>query len=371
MANQDHLAILSRGVEAWNAWRDSTPEVREPDLSLPTPQHDLCASALLSNPEVDLRGSFGLTWTGINLVRANMCHAALYHTDFRQADLAASLALGTVFRGSDFSSANLCGANFTNADLRDTKFLGADLSGSILSGVNLTNSDLTGAKLRHTDLRGAILVGTNLSKADLTGSRVYGVAAWGLNVTDAIQNGLLISDGHGPEISVDDIELGQFLYLLIDNARLRKTIDTITSKVVLVLGRFTKDRKAVLDQIRQELLSRQYVSVIFDFEQPTNLSTDETVTLLARMAKFVIADVSDAKSVLQELRAIVPDLPSVPIQPIILQSQEEPGMFDFFRKYPWVLPTFRYSSIEQIIEALPKSIIGAVELRLQAAHRSG
>jgi hypothetical protein len=38
----------------------------------------------------------------------------------------------------------------------------------------------------------------------------------------------------------------------------------------------------------------------------------------------VIADISDAKSILQELRAIVPELPSVPVQPVIIASQDEP-----------------------------------------------
>ena len=50
-----------------------------------------------------------------------------------------------------------------------------------------------------------------------------------------------------------------------------------------------------------------YAPVVFDFEQSGIHTTDETITLLARMARFVIADNSDAKSVLQELRAIVPD----------------------------------------------------------------
>jgi hypothetical protein len=44
--------------------------------------------------------------------------------------------------------------------------------------------------------------------------------------------------------------------------------------------------------------------------------------LLARMTRFVIADISDAKSVLQELRAVMPELPSVPVQPVIIASQE-------------------------------------------------
>ena len=62
----------------------------------------------------------------------------------------------------------------------------------------------------------------------------------------------------------------------------------------------------VLDALRDELRKRDYVPVVFDFEKPTSRTTDETITLLARMSRFVIADISDAKSVLHELRAVVP-----------------------------------------------------------------
>src|SRR6516162_7354537 len=70
------------------------------------------------------------------------------------------------------------------------------------------------------------------------------------------------------------------------------------------------ERKEVLDALRDELRKRDYLPILFDFDKPTTRTTDETITLLARMARFVIADVPDAKSVLRELRAIVPDLPS-------------------------------------------------------------
>ena len=46
---------------------------------------------------------------------------------------------------------------------------------------------------------------------------------------------------------------------------------------------------------------------------------------------------------MQELRGNVPELPSVPVQPLILAAQEEPGMFDFFRRFPWVLEPYRYA----------------------------
>jgi hypothetical protein len=86
-----------------------------------------------------------------------------------------------------------------------------------------------------------------------------------------------------------------------------------------------------------------------------------TITLLARMARFVIADISDAKSVLQELRAIVPELPSVPVQPVIVSSQEEPGMFDFYRHFPWFLPVHRYDTPAQLLTELSDRVIEPLE----------
>jgi hypothetical protein len=142
---------------------------------------------------------------------------------------------------------------------------------------------------------------------------------------------------------------------------LRDVIDTITSKAILILGRFTEERKKVLDALREELRKRDYLPILFDFEKPRSRNTDETITLLARMARFIIADISDAKSVLQELRGIVPDLSSVPVQPVILTTQEELGMFDFFRSRPWVLETYRYNSQEQLIADLGERVIRPAE----------
>jgi hypothetical protein len=180
----------------------------------------------------------------------------------------------------------------------------------------------------------------------------------------AKQQNLVITPENEPEITVDNIDIAQFIYLLLNNQKIRDVIDTITSKVVLTLGRFTPQRKAVLDALREELRKRDYLPILFDFEKPRSRDTDETITLLARMARFVIADISDAKAVLQELRAIVPDIPSVPVQPIILAIQEEPGMFDFYRNRPSFLTVHRYADQEQLLADLGDKVIRPAELKV-------
>jgi hypothetical protein len=194
--------------------------------------------------------------------------------------------------------------------------------------------------------------------------RHHGTSAWNLKLDGTTQLNLVITQRDEPEITVDNIEVAQFIYLLLHNEKIRDVIDTIGKKAVLILGRFTDERKAVLYAIREELRKRDYLPILFDFEKPRSRDTDETITLLARMARFVIADISDAKSVLQELRAIVPDLPSVPVQSIILVTQEEPGMFDFYRNRPSFLTVYRYADQEQLLADLGEKVIRPAEQKV-------
>ena len=202
---------------------------------------------------------------------------------------------------------------------------------------------------------------TDLTGADLTGCSVHGVSAWGLKLDDAKQQNLVITRPDEPTITVDNIEVAQFIYLLLHNKKIRDVIDTITSKAVLILGRFTNERKAVLDALREELRKRNYLPILFDFEVPATRDITETVSLLARMARFIVADITDARSIPQELDVIVPHLPSVPVQPLLLEGSAEYGMFEHFKRYPWVLDTYRYPSSEHLIAGLAEHVIGPAE----------
>src|SRR2546428_571308 len=121
MANDEHVALLKKGVAAWNAWRDENPDIR-PDLN---------------------------------------------------------------------------GANLS----------AVDLSGANLSGENLQGANLYAAHLLDTDFTGA----------DLTGCRIFGISAWRLKLEGAKQQSLVITphflgEAEEPEITVDNIEVAQFIY---------------------------------------------------------------------------------------------------------------------------------------------------------------
>ena len=58
------------------------------------------------------------------------------------------------------------------------------------------------------------------------------------------------------------------------------------------------------------LRKRDYLPVLFDFEKSTKRDITETISTLAHMARFVIADNTDAKSIPHELMKIVPALQS-------------------------------------------------------------
>jgi hypothetical protein len=133
--------------------------------------------------------------------------------------------------------------------------------------------------------------------------------------------------------------------------------------------RDTPQRNAVLDAIRDELRRRHYLPVLFDFKKPDSRNFTETVSTLAHMARFVIADLTDPSSLPQELTKIIPALPSVPVQPLLLASEKEYGMFRDFRDYPWVLEPFRYTEQGTLLTELGEKLIAPAERKAKERSR--
>ena len=290
-----------------------------------------------------------------NLSRANLDSAKLSGAYLSRANLG----------DANLSGADLSRANLGGTDLSGAKLSGADLSGADLCEANPTWADVVGVNLSGADLQLATLVNT----ADLTGCQIYGVSPWGLKLERTKQQNLVITPYDAPAITVDNIEVAQFIYLMLNNQKVRDVIDTVTSKAVLILGRFTDERKAVLDALREELRKHDYLPILFDFAVPATRDITETVSLLARMARFIIADLTDPSSIPKELEAIVPTL-AVPVQPPLEGASRPYAMFKDYWKYDWVLPVYEYEGLEPLLATLAEKVIAPAEGKVKAPARA-
>lgn len=346
MANKKHLEILKQGVMEWNRWRIENEDIR-PNLKGVDLDWEVLTAVDLNN--ADLRGA---TFRNAKLEEADMTSA-----DLSGADLSDAHCLNLHASGSNLSKARTFGANMTRADLS-----GANLRGTLMYDTDLEGADLTGADLTGANLSCADLVQTNFTQATLTGCRVYGASAWNVTLVDTVQHDLIISDDGEPELTVDDLEVAQFIYLLVNNSKIRNVINTISSKGVLILGRFSDpQRKSVLDGLRVKLRQFDLLPIVFDFDRPTDKDYTETVQTLAGMCMFVIADLTNPKSTPWELASTVSQC-KIPFLPII-DTSVDPRPFamlvDSQNAFHWVLDTVGYQSKKQLLSGdnLKKHII--------------
>ena len=415
LVNKDHLEILKKGVEVWNKWRQNNPSAKpdffEADLTgthftnanlseanfskAKLSKTDLSRGSLRDADlrEADLTNAYlvDTSFRGADLSKTKLSEtlllkADLSHADLTEADLSkTSLDDANLFkanltktklckadlRGADLFEADLTKADLTNANLSKANLTGAilteaELSGAFLSDADLSGADLSRANLSRADMMGTRMIQTKLNGAILTGCRVYGVSTWGLiGLDEAEQSNLVITHYKEPEITVDNLEVAQFIYLLLRSEKVRDVITTIGQKGVLVLGRFN-ERKHILDAIRAKLRSIGYIPFVFDFEKPTDRDFTETVKTLAGLSKFIIADITQPKSVSLEQQAIVPDY-SIPMVTIIEKGEKPYSMFqDLWQKHrDWVLEPLSYTSAEQLQRVFQEAIVDRANHRLE------
>jgi uncharacterized protein YjbI with pentapeptide repeats len=340
MANGKQLAILLKGVDTWNEWRDEHPETHID----------------LTNAHLGERYLNGVNLDGADLNNAYMEGATLLNSTFRGANLWKAYLEGAYLRKADLCSVNLSEAYLRGADLVMANLTDANLSKAVLYGANLSGADLGGADLRECHLIGASLMQTSVHEAKISGSWVYGVNIWDLKGEFAEQTDLIISLDN-PNLTVDNIKVAQFLHLILNNEEIQDALNTITSKSVLILGRFTiPKRKAVLDALRIKLREYNLLPIVFDFDRPTNRDFTETIKILAGLSFFVIVDVTNPRSTPLELQATIPDY-QIPFVPIIQEGEEPFAMMADLRKYPWVLDTLSYNSVDMLVRSLKPAII--------------
>jgi hypothetical protein len=123
MANGKHLALLGKGIRAWNDWHLKSPEI--PDLS-----------------NADLHEEYFSKW---DFSGVNFC--------------------GTNLRGTNLSETKLSCANLSNAILTDAILQDANLYDAILTGANFTRAIIAGVDFQSADVGYTTFADCDLSEA--------------------------------------------------------------------------------------------------------------------------------------------------------------------------------------------------------------
>jgi hypothetical protein len=146
MANDEHVAMLKKGVDVWNEWRLQRWKPKTPP-DFRTAKH--------TDHIVVEKASWANRMVGADLTGASLPQAIL-------------------------NGANLALVDLSGADLRGARLIEVDLSKAILTGANLSGADLF-----HATLFGTNLIGARLFEAFLTGARMVGADLTGANLTYA------------------------------------------------------------------------------------------------------------------------------------------------------------------------------------------
>lgn len=364
------------------------------DLSGADLSNTSSAPPVIINP----RGTNAPYFREAKLIKANLTESWFYGADFDWADFSYAIIKNATFefcyflvanfeganlQGSDFRGARMHNANLRRADLQEINLEGSDMGGCILaeaniqyanlSKTNMASCDLTGANLSNANLNSVRLVNVKIDKAIMSGCSVYGASVWDLEGEIAEQKDIVITPGEGSAITVDNVKVAQFIYLILNNEEIKNVINTLTSKTVLILGRFTPERKEILDALRNALREYDLLPIMFDFDRPIDKDITETIKTLASLCLFVIADITNPRSSPLELQAIIPDF-QIPLVPIIQEGEQPFSMMaDLQSKHNWVLDTCSYDSVETLIKTLELGIIEPAmkkhdELRLAKAQ---
>jgi uncharacterized protein YjbI with pentapeptide repeats len=354
--NAVHLVLLE-GIELFSE------DLRGADLQQVDFQRSILSSCNFNG--VNLRGSFFMhsdlsksKFIKADMRQSNFGGTVLSYCELKNTDLS-----GSNFSGADFFNANLEKAILRNANLFMTTICNANLKEANLQSSNLTISTFQGSDLTNSNFSLTTMVKTNFCDANISGSSIYGCSVWDIKVDDrTVQNNLSISEKDEYILTVDDLEIAQFINLLLGYKKLRQVFNCITERGVLLLGRFGKGGLEILRSLAEELRKKNYLPIIFDFDRPTDRNFTETIKTLAGLSRFVIFDLS-GPSVPHELNAIVPHY-KIPFVPILEVGNQPYSTYKDISEYPWVIsPIVEYEDIDSLLEVLEDKIITPAEER--------
>jgi hypothetical protein len=153
----------------------------------------------------------------------------------------------------------------------------------------------------------------------------------------------------------------------IDGMNFGEIMSELSKRRVLILGRFSGRRLKILEAIKVHLKAHpnRYIPELFTYRKPESRDLVEAIIGFAALSRFIVADLSEPKSVQSELEAIVPHFQSVPVVALINRTGKEYATFSSIRRRENVVkPTVRYRDPDDLMEKIRQQVVPLAEKML-------
>lgn len=224
-------------------------------------------------------------------------------------------------------------------------------------------SNLVGSSWIGVDFSSARMAGVDCDGAVFERCTIEGLGVWKASGTPRREEQLRADASDFGMLALNDLKIGPALFEVVRNDALPRLFELLSSKLVLILGRFAPAAsKERLERLRAEIGRRGYIAVVVDWELQGRFNATTIVSAISMCSRFIVADVTDARTVIAEVREALAQRP-VAIQPLLLFGSPEPAFLRWARtdKYQQLLPTITYRDINDLIAKLDDEIIPACE----------
>jgi hypothetical protein len=219
-SHPEHLAVLHRGLTAWNEWRQQNP-------------HIIPVLARVDLAEQDLKG-------------INFAHVDLTRTVMRAADLS-----GATLYQADLYGADLRGCNLTSVGMQGSKLHRTDLRGGNLSGADMFRADFISAQVDEVNFAASRCLTTAFSDVDLT--HAVGLASVTHEGPSSIDSSTLLRS-RGPEAEGFFFSAGVPLALIAAARRLSMSGPALQFNSVFIS--YSSEDTVIAEKIYDALRSR-------------------------------------------------------------------------------------------------------------------
>ena len=273
MIDHDTLELLSKSSAAsWNNWRKSN-EFSPLDLS-----NANLSNRFLNEFDFSYCNLINTSFKNSELKKAAFKNSDISYAEFSESNLSDAYFLDTLslrtqfnyslFRNTKFQNFDAISADFTGSKLHNVSidsskidfcifeaaiFENTTISKTSLMVSSFYKTDLSYSKFLDCRFKGSLFIKTNVEQSTFENCNIFGISCWKISGTPRLTKNLNISDYKEPPITLDNLENAQFLYLLLSNSRIPSVIDSLTTKIVLILGRFSDQQNSILDLIRYKI----------------------------------------------------------------------------------------------------------------------